>query len=123
MLYPQNVKKDSPADRSKVLPLDVILCINGVSVAGASLSTAKRLIAKSGDQMVISVMASSAYRLLTTRRDMMNIIRAIQKDSVVVVSGATTCVDNRPYGIGILDAQVWDDRTQQFSKAFVLTVH
>lgn len=54
---------------------------------------------------------------------MMSLMRSIQKESVVISSTALSCAGNKPYGMGILDAQVWDDKTKQFSKAFVLTVN
>lgn len=119
---PQDVKADTPADRSQVLPLDVVLYVNGASVVDVPLAKARKLIANSDDQMILSVMASSSYRLLTTRRDMMSLMRTVQKDSVIVASGGISCGGSRPYGMGIIDAQVWDDKAKLFYKAFVLTV-
>lgn len=122
MCLPQSVKKDTPAERSQVLPLDVLLGVNGVAVGDASLGRAKKLIANSGDQMLLSVMASSSYRLLTTRRDMMSLMRTMPRDSVLVTRTAFSCGSSKPYGIGVEEAQVWDDKTNQFSRTYVLTV-
>lgn len=112
----------SPADKSQVLPLDVILGVSGVPVKDARVGRVKKLIASTGDQMVLSVMASSPYRALTTRRDMMNLVRSVPKEAVMVKSGALSCSGSRPYGLEILEARVWDDKARQFGRAFVLSV-
>ncbi|CAN7993270.1 unnamed protein product [Ixodes hexagonus] len=120
-LYVESVRKRSPADRSQVLPLDIILSVAGVPVSDCPVAKVKGIIATSGDQMVLSVMASSSYRLLTTRRDMMTLIRGIQKETVVVASGPLSCIGYRPYGLELLDASVWDDKSKQFTRVYVLT--
>ncbi|XP_075528201.1 uncharacterized protein LOC142560182 isoform X2 [Dermacentor variabilis] len=79
-IYVDTVTADSPADKSTVLPLDVVLYVNGKSVMNESLSKARKLIARTGDTMVLSVMSCSSYRLLTTRRDMFSIMRSVPKE-------------------------------------------
>ncbi|KAM7304737.1 uncharacterized protein ISCGN_014637 [Ixodes scapularis] len=119
--FDQSVVAGSPADKSQVLPLDVILGVSGVAIKDAKVGRVKKLIASTGDQMVLSVMASSPYRALTTRRDMMNLMRSVPKEAVVVKSGALSCSGSRPYGLGFLEARVWDDKARQFGRAFVLS--
>ncbi|CAN7990848.1 unnamed protein product, partial [Ixodes pacificus] len=121
LIFVDSVVAGSPADKSQVLPLDVILGVSGVPVKDAKVGRVKKLIASTGDQMVLSVMASSPYRTLTTRRDMMNLMRSVPREAVVVKSGALSCSGSRPYGLGILEARVWDDKARQFGRAFVLS--
>ncbi|KAK8770198.1 hypothetical protein V5799_013338 [Amblyomma americanum] len=82
----QTVTADSPADKSTVLPLDVVLYVDGTSVVNESLSKARKLISRTGDTMVLSVMSCSSYRLLTTRRDMFSIMRSVPKEQRADVS-------------------------------------
>ncbi|EEC09842.1 putative serine/threonine protein kinase [Ixodes scapularis] len=120
-LYVESVTKGSPADKSQVLPLDIILSVGGECVSGSAVAEVKRIIANAGDQMVLTVLASSSYRLLTTRRDMLSLMRGIQRESVVVARAPVLCTGNRPYGLEILEANVWDDKSKEFTRAYVLT--
>ncbi|XP_054931248.1 uncharacterized protein [Dermacentor andersoni] len=120
-IYVETVTADSPADKSTVLPLDVVLYVNGKSVMNESLSKARKLIARTGDSMVLSVMSCSSYRLLTTRRDMFSIMRSVPKEQVSVRSVGFSCGGSAPYGLGLIDAMVYDDRTKQFTRCFVIT--
>ncbi|KAL1439065.1 hypothetical protein MTO96_047525 [Rhipicephalus appendiculatus] len=118
--YVDAVTKGSPADMSKVLPLDFVLNVNGITVTDAPLPRVKKMISSSGDQMVLSVMSSSPYRLLTSRRDMLSIMRGIPLESALVKATALTCIGAKPYGIDILDVDVADDKLKQSAKCFVL---
>ncbi|XP_050049503.2 uncharacterized protein [Dermacentor andersoni] len=118
--YVDTVTKGSPADMSKVLPLDFILNVDGIAVVDAPLPRVKKIISAAGDQMVLSVMSSSPYRMLTSRRDMLGVIRDMPLESAVVKAAALSCFGGKPYGIGILDVDVADDRLKQSAKCFVL---
>ncbi|XP_075741735.1 uncharacterized protein LOC142792330 [Rhipicephalus microplus] len=118
--YIDSVTKGSPADMSKVLPLDFILQVNGVAVVDAPLPRIKKMISSAGDQMVLSVMSSSPYRLLVSRRDMLSTMRGIPLESAVVKATKLTCIGTKPYGIGLLDVDVADDKLKQSSKCFLL---
>ncbi|XP_075541717.1 uncharacterized protein LOC142575871 isoform X3 [Dermacentor variabilis] len=118
--YVDTVTKGSPADMSKVLPLDFILNVNGIAVVDAPLPRVKKIISAAGDQMVLSVMSSSPYRMLTSRRDMLGVIRGMPLESAVVKAAALSCFGGKPYGIGILDVDVADDKLKQSAKCFVL---
>ncbi|KAL1420816.1 hypothetical protein MTO96_023672 [Rhipicephalus appendiculatus] len=118
--YVDTVTKGSPADMSKVLPLDFILKVNGIEVVDAPLPRIKKMISSAGDQMVLSVMSSSPYRLLVSRRDMLSTMRGIPLESAVVKATKLTCIGAKPYGIGLLDVDVADDKLKQSSKCFML---
>ncbi|XP_049275339.1 microtubule-associated serine/threonine-protein kinase 4-like [Rhipicephalus sanguineus] len=117
-IYVDTVTADSPADKSTVLPLDVLLYVNGTSVMNESLSKARKLISRSGDTLVLSVMSCSPYRILTTRRDMFTIMRSVPKEQV---RAGFSCGGSMPYGLGLIDAMVYDDKAKQFTRCFVVT--
>ncbi|KAL3257997.1 hypothetical protein MRX96_016761 [Rhipicephalus microplus] len=118
-LYIDSVKKDSPADRSQVLPLDVVLGVNGTPVE--DLSQARKALATCSDQLVLTVMSCSTYRVLTSRRDMMSLIRGLSKDNAVLKSAPFSCITGMPYGLGVIDISVWDDKAKRFTTVFALT--
>ncbi|XP_064459920.1 microtubule-associated serine/threonine-protein kinase 3-like isoform X2 [Ornithodoros turicata] len=120
-IYVESVAPDSPADQSQLLPLDVILSVNGTSVADMPLEKVHKLIRSSSDQMVLSVMAASVYRLLTTRRDMMAFVRTVPKHTLILARRDSTCAGGNPFGIDIIDANTWDSTGKQFCTLFVLT--
>ncbi|KAH9382520.1 hypothetical protein HPB48_010486 [Haemaphysalis longicornis] len=121
-LYVDNVAKDSSADKSTVLPLDVVMYVNGTSVIHESVSRARKLIRNTGDSMVLSVMSCSTYRLLTTRRDVLSIVRTVQKEQVTVRAGTLSLGGSRPYGLGLVEAMAYDDKSKHFERCFLLTV-
>ncbi|XP_064459895.1 microtubule-associated serine/threonine-protein kinase 3-like isoform X2 [Ornithodoros turicata] len=120
-VYVDNVRKDSPADRSQVLPLDVILSVNGTTVSDVPVAQVNKLVNGSEDQLVLSVMSSSSYRLLTTRRDMVSFMKSIVKENLLVCANPVLCGLNRPFGLSLLEANTWDDRGKQFIKVYVLS--
>ncbi|KAM7304740.1 microtubule-associated serine/threonine-protein kinase 3-like [Ixodes scapularis] len=120
-IYVEAVENQSPAQRAQVLPLDVILAVNGVSLADASVDKVNKLVASSADKIVLSVMTSSSYRVLTTQRDALSLVRNAQKETVVLSSAPTSHGGNRPCGLGILDVNVMDDKNKQRVRLFVLT--
>ncbi|KAH6937531.1 hypothetical protein HPB50_001331 [Hyalomma asiaticum] len=118
-IYVDSVKKDSPADRSQVLPLDVILGVNGAPVD--DLAQARKALAACSDQLVLTVMSSSTYRVLTSRSDMMSLIRGSRKENAMLKRLPFSCIARMPYGLGIIDASVWDDKAKRLTTVFVLT--
>ncbi|XP_077536088.1 microtubule-associated serine/threonine-protein kinase 3-like [Haemaphysalis longicornis] len=118
--YVDAVTKGTPADLSKVLPLDFILHVNGTAVAEAPLPRIKKMIGAAGDQMVLSVMATSPYRLLTSRRDMLSIMRGLNRETAVIKAASLGCVGAKPYGVGIIDVDVSDDKYKDKVKCFMI---
>ncbi|XP_077551429.1 microtubule-associated serine/threonine-protein kinase 3-like [Haemaphysalis longicornis] len=118
--YVDAVAKGTPADASGVLPTDFILHVNGISVANAPLPRTKKIIASSGDQMVLSVMASSPYRLLTGHHDMVRILAGIPHVTAIVKAAALACLGAKPYGVSIIDVDIDDHK--KTVKRFLLLV-
>lgn len=114
--------KDSPADESHVLPLDVVLSVNGNPLEGLTLAQARSLVTSSGDHVVLSIMASSTYRLLTTRSDMMGLLRGLEYKTASFKRPPFSCLSALPYGLGIINADVWDDKANRFTNVYVVTV-
>ncbi|XP_077565132.1 uncharacterized protein LOC144180733 [Haemaphysalis longicornis] len=105
---------------SNVLPLDFILHVNGASVSNVPLSRIKKIISSAGDQMVLSVMASSPCRLLTTYRDILAIMHGMATVTVVIKAAAISCFGTKPFGIDVIDVDVVDDKVQAMTKCFVI---
>ncbi|XP_077553116.1 uncharacterized protein LOC144167830 [Haemaphysalis longicornis] len=121
-LYVEKVGSGSPAEKSTVLPLDVVSHVNHTSVINQSLSRARKLICNTGDSMVLSVMACSTYRILTTRRDVLSVVRTVPVQKVTVRSGTVlSFCGSRPYGLGLIDAMAYDDKSKLFSRCFIVT--
>ncbi|KAH6943529.1 hypothetical protein HPB50_023167 [Hyalomma asiaticum] len=115
-----DVRPDSPADKSQLLVLDFVLKVNGETVLDVGLGRVKSLIAASGDQLLLTVMSSSPYRALTTRRDMMSVLRAAPLVNVTLQPPGGVCSLQKTYGIELLEPDVWDDRGKQFAKVYVI---
>ncbi|KAH7983820.1 hypothetical protein HPB52_014595 [Rhipicephalus sanguineus] len=119
-IYVDAVTKGSPADVAKVLPLDVLMNVNGVPVGETPLAQINKIISSVGEQLAISVMASSPYRLLTSRRDMLGIMRSIPRESAVVKAAPGSSTGGKTYGVTILDVDVTDEKLKRSSKCFML---
>ncbi|CAN7975997.1 unnamed protein product, partial [Ixodes persulcatus] len=63
----ESVKRGSPAQRSQLLQGDVVVAINGTPIYKMDLAQVKKLLNSSGDQVIITVLSSSAFRILNTR--------------------------------------------------------
>ncbi|XP_077560509.1 uncharacterized protein LOC144175300 [Haemaphysalis longicornis] len=120
-VYVYHVAKGSPADESHVLPLDVVLAVNGNPLEGITLAQARSLVASSSDHVVLSIMASSTYRLLTTRSDMMGLLRGLENKTASFKRQPFSCLSAVPYGLGIINADVWDDKAKCFTNVYIVT--
>ncbi|KAH9374003.1 hypothetical protein HPB48_016245 [Haemaphysalis longicornis] len=121
-VYVYHVAKGSPADESHVLPLDVVLAVNGNPLEGITLAQARSLVASSSDHVVLSIMASSTYRLLTTRSDMMGLLRGLENKTASFKRQPFSCLSAVPYGLNIINADVWDDKAKCFTNVYIVTV-
>ncbi|XP_070379163.1 microtubule-associated serine/threonine-protein kinase 2-like isoform X6 [Dermacentor albipictus] len=115
-----DVRPESPADKSQLLVLDFVLKVNGETVLDMALGRVKALITASGDQLLLTVMSSSPYRALTTRRDMMAVLRSAALVNVTLQPTASLCSLQKTYGVELLEPDVWDDRGKQFAKVYVI---
>ncbi|KAH9378371.1 hypothetical protein HPB48_006086 [Haemaphysalis longicornis] len=66
-LFSQSVKRGSPAQRSQILVGDVVVAVNGTKLAGLPLNIVRKIMDSSGDQMVLTVLSSSPWRIINTR--------------------------------------------------------
>ncbi|KAH9373620.1 hypothetical protein HPB48_014783 [Haemaphysalis longicornis] len=120
-LMTASVVKDSPADESRVLPLDVVLTVNGNPLEDLTLAQARRLVTSSGDHVVLSIMAYSTYRLLTTRTDIVSLLRGMQYKTASFKRPLFSCLSTLPYGLGIINADVWDDKVKRSNTFYIVT--
>ncbi|KAH7983816.1 hypothetical protein HPB52_014591 [Rhipicephalus sanguineus] len=63
----ESVKRGSPAQRSQILVGDVVVAVNGTKLAGLPLNIVRKIMNSSGDQLVLTVLTSSPYRIINTR--------------------------------------------------------
>ncbi|KAL1429239.1 hypothetical protein MTO96_016568 [Rhipicephalus appendiculatus] len=119
-IYVDAVTKGSPADVAKVLPLDVLMNVNNVPVGETPLAQINKMISSAGEQLAMSVMASSPYRLLTSHRDMLGVMNSIPRESAVVKAAPGSSTGGKTYGITILDVDVTDEKLKRSSKCFML---
>ncbi|XP_077528295.1 microtubule-associated serine/threonine-protein kinase 1-like [Haemaphysalis longicornis] len=114
------VKPGSPASVSHVLEGDVIVAVNGQAVAQMSIEDFKRKMQDSGDQLVLTVLSSSVFRLLETRRDMDEIIKAAGKETIQLRALRTTCGGRGNYGFEVLEAKGWNQRKKALVRCHVI---
>ncbi|KAK8787963.1 hypothetical protein V5799_022266 [Amblyomma americanum] len=105
----EKVKSGSPAEASHVLEGDVIVAVNGIDVAEFPISEVRRRMQDCGDQLVVTVLSSSAFRLLESRRDWDQILKAAGQDTLQVRAIKTTCGGSGNYGFKVFEAKAWNE--------------
>ncbi|KAH9378260.1 hypothetical protein HPB48_011467 [Haemaphysalis longicornis] len=108
------VTSRSPADLSHVLVGDVVVAVNGRDIAELPLAEVTRRIQDSGDQMVLSVMASSAFRLLVSRRDMDQMIKVAGQETIQLRALKSSCGGSGNYGFKTYEAKAWNETKRAF---------
>ncbi|XP_064458687.1 microtubule-associated serine/threonine-protein kinase 3-like [Ornithodoros turicata] len=116
----EKVKRGSPAEASHVLEGDVVVAVNGRDVSAMSLPQVKGLIEGSDDQVVLTVLSSSAFRLLESRRDMDEILRTVDKQTLTLRAIASTCGGAGNYGFKTFEAKAWNERRKALVHCHVI---
>ncbi|KAH9371900.1 hypothetical protein HPB48_003518 [Haemaphysalis longicornis] len=83
----KSVKRGSPAQMSQILVGDVVVAVNGKKLSGLPLKIVRKIMNSSGDQLVLTVLSSSPYRIINTRHAL------LQKKN-----GAFYCSTYRKFG-------------------------
>ncbi|KAH9377326.1 uncharacterized protein LOC144146391 [Haemaphysalis longicornis] len=105
----EKVTSGSPADASHVLEGDVLVAVNGQDVGELPIAEVKRRMQDCGDQLVITVLSSSAFRLLETRRDMDQMIKAAGQDTIQLRAIKTACSGRGYFGFQTFEAKAWNE--------------
>ncbi|KAL3173272.1 hypothetical protein MRX96_012399 [Rhipicephalus microplus] len=100
--------------------MDVLVNLNNVPVGETPLAQINKTISSAGEQLTMSVMASSPYRLLTSRRDMLGVMQSIPRECAVVKAAPGSSTGGKTYGITILDVDVTDEKLKRSAKCFML---
>ncbi|CAN7993088.1 unnamed protein product, partial [Ixodes hexagonus] len=116
----EKVTKGSPADASHVLEGDVIVAVNGQEVSQLPLAEVKKRMNDSGDQLVLTVLSSSAFRLLESRRDMDQILKAAGKDTLQLRAIKTTCGGSGNFGFKAFEAKAWNEQQKALVHCHVI---
>lgn len=106
----EKVKSGSPAQLSHVLEGDIIMAVNSQDVINLPITEVRRRMQDSGDQLVLTVLSSSAFRLLETRRDMDEILKAAGKETLQLRVIPTTCGGSGNYGFTVFEAKAWNQK-------------
>lgn len=105
----EKVKAGSPAEVSHVLEGDVIVAVNGQDISELPVAEIKRRMQDCGDQLVVTVLSSSAFRLLESRRDWDQILKAAGQDTISVRAIKTACSGSGYYGFKVFEAKAWNE--------------
>ncbi|XP_064458680.1 microtubule-associated serine/threonine-protein kinase 2-like [Ornithodoros turicata] len=116
----EKVKKGSPAEASHVLEGDVVVAVNNQDISTMGLPQVTKLIHDSGDQVVLTVLSSSAFRILESRRDMEKILKVSGKDNITVRAIKTMCSGAGYYGFRTFEAKAWNEENKQVVHCHVI---
>ncbi|KAL1483821.1 hypothetical protein MTO96_032931, partial [Rhipicephalus appendiculatus] len=104
------VKNGSPAQVYHVLQGDVIVAVNGQDVSQLPIGEVRRRMQDSGDQLVLTVLSSSAFRMLESRDDMDQVLKAAGTDTIQLRAVHTTCGGSGNYGFTAFEAKAWNNK-------------
>ncbi|XP_065296134.1 uncharacterized protein [Dermacentor albipictus] len=116
----EKVKSGSPAQVSHVLEGDVIVAVNGQDVTQLPIGEVRRRMQDCGDQLVLTVLSSSAFRMLESRRDMDQVLKAAGKDTIQLRAIHTTCGGSGNYGFTAFEAKAWNEQKKALVRCHVI---
>lgn len=116
----EKVTSGSPADVSHVLVGDVVIAVNGKDTAGLPMAEVRRRIQDSGDQLILTVLSSSPFRLLGTRRDVNEIIKAAGQETIQLRVLKTSCGGSGNYGFTTLESKAWNEVKMAFVRCHLI---
>ncbi|KAL3207283.1 hypothetical protein MRX96_010303 [Rhipicephalus microplus] len=114
------VKSGSPAEVSHVLEGDVLVAVNNQDISELPIAEVKRRMQDCGDQLVITVLSSSAFRLLESRRDWDEILKAAGQDTIQVRAIKTACSGSGYYGFKVFEAKAWNEQKKALVHCHVI---
>lgn len=107
----ESVKRGSPAQRSQLLQGDVVVAVNGTQVNNLLLQQVKKLLNSSGDQLIITVLSSSAFRILNTRRDIQTILASCRRDTLVLLPVRVGCTGSgNGFGFKTIEVKTYNEQ-------------
>ncbi|XP_064457066.1 serine/threonine-protein kinase MRCK beta-like [Ornithodoros turicata] len=107
----ESVKRGSPAQRSQLLQGDIVVAVNGTSTSKLPLSQVRKLLNSSGDQVIITVLSSSVYRLLNTRRDIQDIIASCRHETMTLMAVRGGCLGTgTSFGFETCEVKTYNDQ-------------
>lgn len=117
----ESVKRGSPAQRSQLLQGDVVVAVNGTSIGKTPLPQVKKLLNSSGDQVIITVLSSSAFRILNTRRDIQAILSSCRRETITLraVRGGCTGAGNG-YGFKTMEVKTYNEQQKSHTRYHIV---
>ncbi|XP_075735525.1 uncharacterized protein LOC142761709 [Rhipicephalus microplus] len=85
------------------------------------LPQVKKLLNASGDQVIITVLSSSAYRILNTRRDIQAILSSCRRDTITLraVRGGCTGSGNG-YGFKTMEVKTYNEQQKSHNRYHIV---
>ncbi|XP_077551466.1 uncharacterized protein LOC144165224 [Haemaphysalis longicornis] len=116
----ESVKRGSPAQRSQILVGDVVVAVNGTKLAGLPLNIVRKIMDSSGDQMVLTVLSSSPWRIINTRQDMSSILQSCGRQTLTLSLVRAGCRNGAWYGFTTFEAKTWDQQQKAFTRLHII---
>ncbi|XP_064487845.1 microtubule-associated serine/threonine-protein kinase 3-like [Ornithodoros turicata] len=116
----ESVKTGSPAQRSQVLEGDVVVAVNGTKVSSLPIRTVRKLMNSSGDQLVLTVLSSSPYRIINTRQDVVSVLRYCGQESMTLGLEKWGCRGEGSFGFTTRESKAWDQRKKSFFRVHIV---
>lgn len=116
----ERVRGNSPAELSHVLEGDFIVAVNASDVGDLPLAEVRRRMQDSGDQLVLTVLSSSAFRMLESRCDMDEMIKAAGRDTIQLRAIKTACGGSGNFGFKTFEAKAWNEAKKALVKCHVI---
>ncbi|XP_077560759.1 uncharacterized protein LOC144175575 [Haemaphysalis longicornis] len=116
----ESVKRNSPAQRSQILVGDVVVAVNGTKLAGLPLNIVRKIMNSSGDQLVLTVLSSSPYRMINTRQDVSDILRSCGSQTLTLSLVRAGCRKGAWYGFTVFEAKTWDQQQKTFKRLHII---
>lgn len=116
----ESVKRGSPAERSQILEGDVVLAVNGTKVSTLPLSAIRKIMNSSGDQLVLTVLSSSPYRMINSRSDMASVLSVCGRQTMTLGVVTCSCRTGSWYGFTTVEAKAWNQRKRAFFRLHIV---
>ncbi|XP_064457181.1 microtubule-associated serine/threonine-protein kinase 3-like isoform X2 [Ornithodoros turicata] len=116
----QSVKRGSPAHRSQIVEGDVVVAVNGTDVSELPINAVRKIMDSAGDQLVLTVLSSSPFRIINTRQDMTSILQRCQPQTVSLGVVKAGCRSGASYGFTTTEVRTWDHIQKSFIRLHII---
>lgn len=116
----RSVKRGTPAHRSQILEGDVVVAVNGTPVSELPISVVRKIMDSAGDQLVLTVLSTSPFRIINTRQDMASILKSVERQTMSLALVKSGCRGGAWFGFTTVEARTWDHRHKAFIRLHIV---